>query len=82
MIRLDAFAYATKKAGTSCFFIEPDIWDLLDECTEILKPYHVEIPVSYTHLIDVDGSAHPVYALYEREREASQEVFEVVGKTA
>ena len=30
----------------------------------------------------VDGSAHPVYALYEREREASQEVFEVVGKTA
>ena len=23
MIRLDAFAYATKKAGTSCFFIEP-----------------------------------------------------------
>ena len=43
MIRLDAFAYATKKAGTSCFFIEPDIWDLLDECTEILKPYHVEI---------------------------------------
>ena len=43
MIRLDAFAYATKKAGTSCFFIEPDIWELLDECTEILKPYHVEI---------------------------------------
>jgi sucrose phosphorylase len=29
MIRLDAFAYATKKAGTSCFFIEPDVWDFL-----------------------------------------------------
>ena len=43
MIRLDAFAYATKKAGTSCFFIEPEIWELLDECTEILKPYQVEI---------------------------------------
>lgn len=28
LIRLDAFAYATKKAGTSCFFIEPDVWEL------------------------------------------------------
>lgn len=43
LIRLDAFAYATKKAGTSCFFIEPDVWELLEECTEILKPYGVEL---------------------------------------
>lgn len=43
LIRLDAFAYATKKAGTSCFFIEPDVWELLDECKEILRPYQVEL---------------------------------------
>lgn len=43
MIRLDAFAYTTKKAGTSCFFIEPDIWELLKECTEVLKADGVEI---------------------------------------
>lgn len=43
LIRLDAFAYATKKAGTSCFFIEPDIWELLNECAEILRPYQVEL---------------------------------------
>ncbi|MBF4692434.1 sucrose phosphorylase [Fusibacter ferrireducens] len=43
LIRLDAFAYATKKAGTSCFFIEPDIWEFLDECADILKPYQVEL---------------------------------------
>ncbi len=43
LIRLDAFAYATKKAGTSCFFIEPDIWELLNECADILKPYRVEL---------------------------------------
>jgi sucrose phosphorylase len=43
LIRLDAFAYATKKAGTSCFFIEPDIWELLKECTDILKPFQVEL---------------------------------------
>lgn len=43
LIRLDAFAYATKQEGTSCFFIEPDVWDLLHECEEIMKPYQVEI---------------------------------------
>lgn len=43
IIRLDAFAYATKKAGTSCFFIEPDVWDLIGECEEIIKPYNVRI---------------------------------------
>lgn len=43
LIRLDAFAYATKKAGTSCFFIEPDVWDFLHECEDIVKPYQVEI---------------------------------------
>lgn len=43
MIRLDAFAYATKKAGSSCFFIEPDVWELLTGCAEIVKSYQVEI---------------------------------------
>lgn len=43
MIRLDAFAYATKKAGTSCFFIEPDIWELLKECTQIIEPFEVTL---------------------------------------
>lgn len=43
MIRLDAFAYATKKAGSSCFFLEPEIWELLDAVEEILKPYEVEV---------------------------------------
>lgn len=43
MIRLDAFAYATKKAGSSCFFIEPEVWDFLNECQEVIKPYQVEL---------------------------------------
>ena len=30
LIRLDAFAYAVKKLDTSDFFVEPEIWDLLD----------------------------------------------------
>lgn len=43
IIRLDAFAYAIKKLGTSCFFVEPEVWDLLEFSADILKPYGVEI---------------------------------------
>jgi len=43
IIRLDAFAYASKKAGTSCFFIEPDVWELLNECKQITGKYNVEV---------------------------------------
>ncbi len=43
LIRLDAFAYATKKAGTNCFFVEPDVWDLLSECRDALLRCGVEI---------------------------------------
>lgn len=38
IIRLDAFAYATKRAGTNCFFVEPDVWELLGECRTVLEP--------------------------------------------
>jgi sucrose phosphorylase len=30
MVRLDAVAYVNKKPGTSCFFIEPEIYDFLN----------------------------------------------------
>lgn len=30
LIRFDAFAYASKRPGTSCFFVEPDIWEVLE----------------------------------------------------
>lgn len=43
IIRLDAFAYAIKKADTSCFFIEPDIWNLLYEIEDIVKKNNAEI---------------------------------------
>lgn len=43
VIRLDAFAYTTKRAGTSCFFIEPDVWELLKECNDILAPLGVRL---------------------------------------
>ncbi len=42
-IRLDAFAYAVKKPDTNCFFIEPDVWDLLYEAQETVKPFGADI---------------------------------------
>lgn len=36
LIRLDAFAYATKKLDTDDFFVEPEIWDLLKEVSSYL----------------------------------------------
>lgn len=43
IIRLDAFAYAIKKANTNCFFIEPDIWNLLYDIQDIVKSENAEI---------------------------------------
>jgi sucrose phosphorylase len=43
MVRADAFAYATKKVGTSCFFIEPEVWHLLDRVREVTAKRNVEI---------------------------------------
>lgn len=43
IIRLDAFAYAVKKAGHSCFFEEPEIWNLLKETEDIVRPYGVSV---------------------------------------
>ena len=43
IIRLDAFAYAVKKENTNCFFVEPEIWDLLHEIERVVEPYGVMI---------------------------------------
>jgi len=65
IIRLDAFAYATKKAGTSCFFIEPDVWELLEECKQIIGEYNVallpEIHEHYTMQMKIAEHDYYVY---------------------
>jgi sucrose phosphorylase len=30
LVRFDAFAYASKRPGTSCFFVEPEVWEILE----------------------------------------------------
>lgn len=43
LIRLDAFAYSIKKPDTTCFFVEPEVWHLLNAMEQTVKQYSVNI---------------------------------------
>lgn len=50
LVRLDAFAFATKKYGTSCFFIEPEIWELMKRVQDILDRRNIPmLPEIHDH---------------------------------
>ena len=50
IVRLDAVGYITKKIGTSCFFVEPQIYDFLDWVNEIAKSLDIELlPEVHAH---------------------------------
>lgn len=50
IIRLDAVGYVTKKMGTSCFFVEPEIYEFLDWVLEIARSLELEIlPEVHAH---------------------------------
>lgn len=35
--------YTTKKIGTNCFFVEPDVWEILDDIRDHVTPQGVEL---------------------------------------
>ncbi len=43
MIRLDAFAYTTLKIGTNCFFLEPQVWELLEWFDDFASAFDTQI---------------------------------------
>ncbi|MFZ7126229.1 MAG: sucrose phosphorylase [Desulfobacterales bacterium] len=43
MIRLDAFAYTTMEIGTNCFFLEPQVWEILDWLKGFASAFGVEV---------------------------------------
>lgn len=65
IIRLDAFAYATKRPDTNCFFVEPDVWQLLSECAEDIAGQGAsllpEIHEHYTMQLRVAEHGYAVY---------------------
>ncbi|MBD5459554.1 MAG: sucrose phosphorylase [Lachnospiraceae bacterium] len=65
MIRLDAFAFATKKLGTSCFFVEPEMWEHMDQVQKILDEKHIpmlpEIHDHYKVQLKIAEKGYPIY---------------------
>lgn len=50
IVRLDAVGYVIKKLGTSCFFVEPDIYKFLDEIKELADSLDIELlPEVHAH---------------------------------
>ena len=75
LIRLDAFAYAVKKLDTNDFFVEPEIWDLLEKVqqqaaefgTDILPKIHEHYSIQFKiaeHGYFVYDFALPMVTLY------------------
>ncbi len=50
IVRLDAVGYVIKKLGTSCFFVEPDIYEFLDWTMEMARSMDIELlPEVHSH---------------------------------
>jgi sucrose phosphorylase len=65
LIRFDAFAYASKRPGTSCFFVEPEVWQVLDIGLKPLEEYGTqmlpEIHENYRIQLAMADRGHWVY---------------------
>jgi len=50
MVRLDAVGYVIKKPGTTCFFVEPEIYQFLDWITDLANILGIELlPEVHAH---------------------------------
>ncbi|RCX20729.1 sucrose phosphorylase [Fontibacillus phaseoli] len=50
IVRLDAVGYVIKKMGTSCFFVEPEIYEFLDWIKELADSVDIELlPEVHAH---------------------------------
>lgn len=66
IIRLDAFAYANKKIGTNCFFVEPEIWEMLEFCDKVVEPYEATVlPEIHEHYTIQQKIADQDYYVYD-----------------
>ena len=43
LFRLDAFGYTTKRIGSSCFLVEPDVYEILDWVNGVAKSHGAEV---------------------------------------
>jgi sucrose phosphorylase len=66
IIRMDAFAYSTKQLGTSCFFLEPKVWEILEWLSNYTAPFGVEIlPEIHEHYSIQQKLSEKGYKVYD-----------------
>lgn len=66
IVRLDAVGYIVKKLGTSCFFVEPDIYEFLDWIMEVAKALEIELlPEVHAHYTIQYKLAEHGYWIYD-----------------
>ncbi len=65
LIRFDAFAYTSKRPGSNCFFVQPEIWDILEIGTAPLRKTGaevlLEIHASYKIQLEIAQKGYWVY---------------------
>ena len=66
IVRLDAIGYVIKKLGTSCFFVEPEIYEFLSWICDIAKQYNLELlPEVHSHYSIQYKLAEKGYWIYD-----------------
>ena len=66
MVRLDAIGYVVKKAGTSCFFVEPEIYEYLDWIRGVADSFGIELlPELHAHRADQFNLSGHGYWIYD-----------------
>jgi sucrose phosphorylase len=66
MVRLDAIGYVIKKRGTSCFFVEPEIYQFLDWISDLAGSLDIELlPEVHAHYSTQFKLAEKGYWIYD-----------------
>ncbi len=66
MVRLDAVGYITKKRGTSCFMVEPEIWEILEKLKKIAGEFHIDLlPEMHEHYTIQQKMARRGFPVYD-----------------
>ena len=66
IVRLDAIGYVIKKRGTTCFFVEPEIYQFLDWIGELATSLNIEIlPEVHAHYSTQFKLAEHGYWIYD-----------------
>lgn len=66
IVRLDAVGYIIKKLGTSCFFVEPEIYEFLDWMMELANSLEIELlPEVHAHYTTQYKLAEHGYWIYD-----------------